>query len=67
MNKKQYISPLCKVVRYAPLLNNSWDAETESGLISVSGGEVDASLGESNQLSNFEEDTDNSERSVWED
>lgn len=65
MNKQQYISPACKVVRYAPLLNNSYDPETESGLITVSNDEIDASMGEGNQMDNFE-DEDIREKSVWE-
>lgn len=66
MKNRQYIIPACKVVRYAPLLNNSFDPETESGLITVSGGEIDASLGEGNQMNNFEDETDIREKSVWE-
>lgn len=65
MEKKQYIKPACKVVRYAPVLNNSFGDDT--GLITVSGGEVDASLGESNQTQVWEDEEEAAHTSVWND
>lgn len=62
MKKRLYIPPMCKSVYFAPLLNNSYGDDT--GLVTVSGGEVDASLGESNESQVWDEDEGKS-TSVW--
>ena len=64
--KKTYLQPATEVLSVAAMLMNSYDADTESGLIDISTSKkVDAGMGQANGSSIFDSGEGDDRSPIW--